>query len=105
MENGNHYKVQTVRLTDLLREHDAPEHIEYLSIDIEGAEWEVVKDTFREPTYTFGLITVEHNYRIERKKILRLLRKRGYSRILVEESKWDDWFIRNEILERILNGH
>ena len=34
---------QTVTLSDLLREHDAPELIHYLCLDVEGAELEVLR--------------------------------------------------------------
>ena len=37
-QRGNVYSVNTISLRDLLNKHDAPPHIDYLSIDTEGSE-------------------------------------------------------------------
>lgn len=38
------YKVKTVTLNDLLTEHNAPKIINYMSIDTEGSEYEILKN-------------------------------------------------------------
>ena len=80
--------LETISLNDLLRQYHAPPHIEYLSLDTEGSEYEILR-TFDFGTYTFGLIDVEHNYEEPRRTHIRdLLLSNGYE--FVEENKWDD---------------
>lgn len=71
-------KVPTKTLTTLLKEHNAPSFIHYLSLDTEGSEYEILK-THDFSTYTFGYICVEHNFHVEnRAKIRSLLESKGY---------------------------
>jgi FkbM family methyltransferase len=91
---NNHitYQVETVSLLDLLREHSAPRFIEFLSLDTEGSEFEILQD-FDFTEYSFGLICVEHNYTDNRGRVMRLLQSKGYRRIYPEISAFDDWFV------------
>ena len=87
------YEVETVTLTDLLASHDAPAEIDYLSVDTEGSELEILSahDFSR---YRFRIITVEHNGVWERRrKIARLLLEHGYHRSMPALSRWDDWYV------------
>lgn len=99
--NGNRsvqslHQVSTVSLNDLLDRHDAPEVIDYLSIDTEGSEYEVLRNV----DFTkrrFRLITVEHAGEQEKREaIFALLEGVGYRRVMVELSRWDDWYIHAE---------
>lgn len=89
------YEVETVTLGDLLSTYNAPNHIDFLSIDTEGSEYEILK-SFDFSTYSFGLICVEHNYTKNREKISELLTANGYTQVLVEFSAWDDWYVGAE---------
>lgn len=89
------YEVETVTLFDLLSTHGAPNYIDFLSIDTEGSEYEILKG-FDFSSYVFGLICVEHNFTANREKIRDLLNENGYSQILVEFSDFDDWYIRTK---------
>jgi FkbM family methyltransferase len=91
-ENSNIVNVETVSLLDLLKEHNAPENIDYLSIDTEGSEYEILKG-FNFNNYKFNFISIEHNFTKNRNLIQCLLKKEGYRQILPGMSKWDDWFI------------
>jgi FkbM family methyltransferase len=95
-ENSIKYKVETISLADLLDKYNAPDVIDYLSIDTEGSELEILKayDFSRK----FKCISVEHNGTKNREKIYDLLSSRGYDRILSDYSKWDDWYINKEIV-------
>ena len=93
--NLKNYKVTTVTLTDLLLEHNAPEYIDFISIDTEGSEYVILQE-FNFEMYRFGLICVEHNYTANREKILNLLNSKGYTRIFEEYSKWDDWYVESK---------
>lgn len=85
--------VATISLIDLLNENNAPSFIEYLSLDTEGSEYEILKD-FDFTKYIFGLIDVEHNYEEPtRTKIRTLLESNGYN--YIGENKWDDCYMHN----------
>jgi hypothetical protein len=86
------YDVKTVSLIDLLDQHDAPRLIDYLSIDTEGSEYEIIKD-FDFKKYKFSVITVEHGFTKKREDIYRLLVDNGYVRCFQELSRWDDWYV------------
>ena len=83
--------VKTITLIDLLDQSNAPSFIEYLSLDTEGSEYNILK-VFDFTKYTFGLIDVEHNY-VEpvRNDIRKLLTSNGY--IYIGENQWDDSYM------------
>jgi FkbM family methyltransferase len=89
---GVEYIVETISLNDLLNSYKAPRNIGYLSVDTEGNEYEILKG-FNFEEYKFGFINVEHNYSENRQKIHDLLVRNGYTRILEDFSKWDDFYI------------
>ncbi len=86
--NRNVIKVKTITFTDLLDKNNAPNIIDYLSLDTEGSEYDILLSLdFNK--YKFKLIDVEHNY-VEpaRSNIKKLLLDNGYE--YVGENKWDD---------------
>jgi FkbM family methyltransferase len=84
-------KVKTKNLTTLLEEHNAPNFIEYLSIDTEGSEFDIL-NSHNFDKYKFGYITVEHNFIVDnRMKIRNLLYNKGY--IFYRENGVDDDYI------------
>ena len=89
------YEVETVTLGDLLLSHNAPKYIDFLSIDTEGSEFEILK-AFDFSEYSFGLICVEHNFTKNRERISNLLTANGYFQVLVEFSAFDDWYVRSK---------
>lgn len=97
-KNGNRtqqtvYNVETVSLLDLLVAHDAPAEIDYLSIDTEGSEYEILRE-FDFDAYSFRVLTVEHaGEEIKRENIRKLLESKGYQRWMVELTRWDDWYV------------
>ena len=91
---GEKYSVETVTLTDLLKYHNAPKTIDYLSLDTEGSEFEILKH-FNFDDYNIKIITVEHNYSTNRKLIYNLLKSKNYKRVLKEYSRCDDFYILN----------
>ena len=86
------YHVESISLLNLLEKYDAPRRINYLSIDTEGSEFEIL-NAFDFTAYSFDVITCEHNYTANREKIYELLTKNGYQRINQEVSQFDDWYI------------
>jgi|TARA_R110000765_G_scaffold121857_1_gene218194 FkbM family methyltransferase len=55
---GEYVELETTTLLDILERHDAPKLIEFLDIDIEGAEYEVIKN-FPFDKYEFKIICIE----------------------------------------------
>jgi FkbM family methyltransferase len=98
---GNLYKVETVTLNDLLAEHSVPKIVDYLSIDTEGSEYEILKD-FDFAKFSFHFISIEHNYNPNRELICDLLAKNGYLRKFEDLSLWDDWYFSADAL-RVFN--
>ena len=93
-KNGVGYKVKTISLVDLLIKHNAPKVIDYLSIDTEGSEYEILSH-FDFDSYQFRVITCEHNFTKMREKIYDLLISKGYKRKYVALSRFDDWYIKS----------
>lgn len=93
------YEVETISLNELLEKYNAPKHIDYLSIDTEGSEFQILSN-FNFEKYSFGIITVEHNYTNDREKIYELLVDKGYERVYSDLSKFDDWYINSNLSEK-----
>ena len=90
---GERYEVETVSLNDLLREHGAPGHFDYLSIDTEGSEL-LILQSMDFAKYTPRIITVEHNFvGSKRSAIESLLGSKGYSKRFAQFSSFDDWYV------------
>lgn len=78
-EGGKKYSVETISLFDLLTEYKAPKEIDYLSIDTEGSEFDILENfDFKE--YKFRVITCEHNSSPMREKLDELFQKNGYEK-------------------------
>jgi FkbM family methyltransferase len=87
------YEVNTISLEDLLKKYNAPKQIDYLSVDTEGSEYEILK-CFDFDKYDISIISVEHNHTSNRDKLFTLLTEQGYKRKFTRLSKWDDWYFR-----------
>jgi FkbM family methyltransferase len=92
-QDGKQYTVETISLGDLLKVHNAPIGIDYLSIDTEGSEYAIL-DSFLPSQHDIRIITVEHNYTDRRSRIHGLLTSWGYKRLFEELSNQDDWYIK-----------
>lgn len=84
--------VETVSLNDLLDEHAAPDVIDFMSIDTEGSELDIMS-AFDFSKRHVRLFAIEHNHEERRDDILALMTRHGYVRRLPELSKFDDWYI------------
>jgi FkbM family methyltransferase len=92
---GNAIQVETVSLSDLLIQHQAPVEIDYMSIDTEGSEFAILSQ-FDFSRYVVNLMSVEQNRHTEA-KIEALLKKQGFDRVVQEFSQWDGWYVRTEL--------
>jgi len=96
--NGKVYSVETISLNDLLKFHSCPKQIDYLSVDTEGSELEILR-AFNFNEYDIGIITVEHNFREpDRQAIFDLLTSKGFVRLFEAFSKFDDWYVKRSLV-------
>jgi FkbM family methyltransferase len=101
-KTGTIYNVDTVSLSDLLSEHSSPKQIDFLSIDTEGTELNILKN-FNFDLYQINFLTVEHNFISKNREDIReILEKNNFTRILTDISEWDDWYVSNDIKESLL---
>lgn len=80
----------TISLNDFLKYHGAPREIDYLSIDTEGSEFEILQ-AFPFDQWKIQLLTIEHNFTERRADIRKLMERHGYRCL---EQQWDDWYER-----------
>ena len=94
---GNIISVDTISLEDLLNKYDAPNNIDYLSIDTEGSEYDILRQFMidNKGKRTIDYITIEHNYvPAIRQKIYQMLTINGYDRLFEDLSGCDDFYKR-----------
>jgi FkbM family methyltransferase len=90
---GSQYAVQTVSLNDLLADYQAPQQIDFMSIDTEGSELKILSG-FDFKRYQVQTLTVEHNFGADRELLHTLLTAKGFRRTLELFSQFDDWYVR-----------
>ncbi len=92
--NKNNYKLKTTTLNKVLEENLKGKEINYISIDTEGTEYEIIKELDFDKFYP-EIITIEHNYDKEKRdKIFKFLNKNNYNRFFKSISRFEDWYIR-----------
>lgn len=90
-EKAGTVELTTVTLGDILERAKAPRFIHFMSLDIEGAEFEALRGVPFD-TYTFGAFAIEHNYEGQKRNdIQKLLESHGYTRV----NTWaqDDFYL------------
>ena len=97
--SSNKYKVSTISLNDLLEKYSAPNHIDYMSIDTEGSELQILEN-FSFLKYSFSVITVEHNNRNESSRLKQIFETNGYHCVHENLCSIEYWFVSSEILEK-----
>lgn len=96
------YRVETVSLTDLLEKGGAPKLIDFISIDTEGSEVEIIM-AHDFDKYAFNFIVVEHNFGSGRERLNVFLKERGYVRLIKNYSGCDDYFVNERIVDSVKN--
>jgi FkbM family methyltransferase len=92
------YDVETISLNDLLEFYKAPLRLDFLSIDTEGSELEILK-SFNFSKYKSAIIVCEHNFTSERSEIFELLSSHGYERVWSNYTQFDDWYVMPNLVE------
>jgi FkbM family methyltransferase len=96
-QQGVQYAVKTISLDRFLSGARAPRQIDYMSLDVEGGEFDVLQ-SFDFASRDIALISVEHNFSDSRGKIYDLLTGLGYRRRFRHLSLFDDWYARPDLL-------
>lgn len=86
-------KLKTKTLLDVLIENRAPSIIDFLSVDTEGSEFEILS-AFDFKKYQVNIICFEHNNNIvQKEKLQTLLINNGYSEIVFEDNSIDSFYM------------
>ncbi len=106
-KNGNRnnheiFKVSSMKLETLLETYQAPVKIDYLSIDVEGAELEILNN-FDFSKYFFDILTVENSNQDqdERLKIRNLMKNNDYRLLYEGFTRWDDLYLHKSFLKEL----
>lgn len=89
-------KVHTVpafTLTEILEKYFPSKNLDFLSIDTEGNDIEILK-SINIFDYRIKSICVEHNYRVGSEEVIDYMEKVGYKLAFKKFSKNDYWFVR-----------
>jgi hypothetical protein len=95
-EDFNEINVLTISLNDLFDLHKVPEVIDYISLDIEGNEYNTLK-TLDFSKRHINCFTVEHEFSENRAKIYHLLTQNGFERVQDTHCDNEDWYV-NKVL-------
>ncbi len=101
VKDSESYEVETIRLEDAIREHEAivPHFIDYMSLDTEGTEFDILQ-SFDFNNYRIGYLTIEHNFvEPKRTNIRKYLLSKGY--VYVRQNNVDDDYIHKSLIEGI----
>lgn len=101
-KNSHHISVQGMRLERLLVDKDAPKLIHFVSVDVEGAELDIVRQMCGLHGHRFVCGCIEHNGREQDyREISRLLHSAGYQVVWNSQTSHDLYFIDREHLNSI----
>jgi hypothetical protein len=87
-------KLKSISLNNLIKKYQLGKNIDYISIDTEGNELDIIKN-FNFNKYNVKIFTIEHNFKQKiREKIYKILIKNNYQRMFKYISYMDDWYIK-----------
>jgi FkbM family methyltransferase len=88
----------TATLDEILAKAHAPNYIDFMSIDVEGAEYDALRGLSLD-RYQIGCLTVEHNYEApKREAIHKLMAAHGY--VLARSWSVDDQYVNKSLASR-----
>ena len=91
VKNAQLVEFTTTTVDKILDRAQAPAYLHYVSLDVEGAEYEVLRG-FDLGKYQVGAFTIEHNFEEpKRTQIRELLERHGYRIAL--SIQFDDWYL------------
>ena len=92
--NMEYIEVYTITFEELMSNYKNINHIDFMSLDIEGGELDVLRSIDFDK-YSFGLITVEYNENYN--EILELMNSKGYKKLM--DNNCDLIFIKNHNID------
>lgn len=102
LKNGRKIVVDTISLNDIIRDSFEGICPDYISVDTEGSELEILSNLdFR--IYRPKLLTVEHNFTGSEEKLDFLFDEQGYTRVFKDATAFDAWYVENTTLELVQN--
>ena len=90
---GSRVECTTIRIDEVLSENKAPKDIGFLSLDVEGAEVEVL-ETFPFDKVNLCCAAIEHNYTKAEQKIDKIMFRNGFKRVLHKLSGHDGFYVK-----------
>lgn len=91
-EKGKCYPVETVSLNDIFAQYFPDNYVDYLSIDTEGNEDEILS-AFDFERFRFRFATIENAFNnAKRDRIHSLMIDNGYKRVFEDLSQFDDYY-------------
>lgn len=95
-EGLQYVEVQSATFGEIMAHYPRVSHIDFMSLDIEGGEFEVLKGIDFDK-YTFSLMAIEHNGVSESiENITKLLESKGYKILFF--NAWDFFFVPDDRL-------
>jgi hypothetical protein len=92
--NSSAKKLKSISLNDLIKKYQLGKNIDFISIDTEGNELDIIKN-FDFKKYKVKIFTIEHNFKkTVRDNIYKILTKNNYERVFKYISYMDDWYIK-----------
>jgi FkbM family methyltransferase len=93
INNSLEYDVETISLNDLLDTYNAPAEIQFMSLDTEGSELDILQSyDFR--NRKIKSMCIEHNFVSSTRQLINsLLLDNGYRQVHERVSKHDDWYV------------
>jgi FkbM family methyltransferase len=88
--------VPSISLNDLLVRYEAPRDIDFISIDTEGSEYQIL-EPFDFDRWNVALFSIEHNFTESEGRIVALLESKGYERRFPDFSRYDAWFRKRRL--------
>ena len=85
------HKVKAFTLSEIFEKHLTTNVLDFLSIDIEGKDFEVLK-SIDFSKFQINAICIEHNNRKDSDQIIKYMNDKGYLNVYREYSKHDYWF-------------
>jgi FkbM family methyltransferase len=96
------YEVTTETLDQILKSEAAPLAIDFMSIDTEGSEIEVLKGLSFD-RWKVDFLAIEHNHQPGKlSELRRMLEPVGYRQVLSHVSEFDAWFLHSRVASNYL---
>lgn len=93
---ANEVSVETTGIVDVLRANGIAKGVDYVSIDVEGPEIEILSAILA-ADYRPRVLTVEHNRIPERVETLTKMLEPHYDIVLTKASQWDLWAVEKSL--------